>query len=328
MIRMGRAFTALIAALLIAPAAWSQVNSANMVLTRSVEGFYDAGATLHITIVATKDTTQLLAFALRETLPEGVEFKEVESATFGQTPSIRPAPGDGGELQFAWINVPAFPFTMTYSVEVTGEVQESVDLTGQIEYRTTGGREFSEVTTTTLDGPPPVPLNTAEALLTRAVSGAYEANALLEVTLNVTKNEIAVNEVSLKESLPEGWTYDGVVAQPGTVVADTLPAVGSGGEIAFGWNAPPDFPLSIAYRIRVGNDASSAVSLSGAMEYRTTGRVERSNVVTTALEPAKMGFCGCAPAGGAAGGGDLLLVALVLVSLFAARARLDACSRT
>jgi hypothetical protein len=305
--------------------AWAQSNSANVVLTRSISGNLEANAKLQVTVTINRNLSEsILALTLRETLPPGFLFKSVDSATGGRIPDIKPAVDSGGALEFAWIVTPSFPFSMTYSIQAPNVAEEEVNLSGQVEYRVNGAAQFSAITTTTISVPPAMPRNPAEVVVSRTVSGAYEANALLEVTLNVTKNDIAVNEVALKETLPEGWTFVGMVSRPGTTTPHNQPAAGSEGEITFNWDLAPEFPLSIAYLVRVGNDASIRVVLLGAMEYRTTGQVERSNIADTFLEPSKMGYCGCAPSRGTAGGGNLLVAGVVFGFLFAGCRRLDA----
>ncbi|MBI1317465.1 MAG: hypothetical protein GC168_00765 [Candidatus Hydrogenedens sp.] len=135
-----------------APSAYAQANSANVVLSRTVSGNFEPNAILQLTVNLTKNPgTAILALAVRETLPAGWVFKSVDSATNGQTPSIAPSADDGGVLEFAWINTPTFPFSMTYSVQASNTADAAVNITGQAEYRTTGAAEFSAVTTTTIE---------------------------------------------------------------------------------------------------------------------------------------------------------------------------------
>lgn len=304
--------------------AWSQENTANLQFTRTVTGEYVADATLQVTLRMTKNATPvILALAVRETLPEGWTFNVVESATSNQIPSIRPAPGDSGQLQFAWINVPSFPFTMTYSIKAPSVEVESVELFGQVEYRASGRPEFSDVVTTTILGPAAPLENTAGLALTRSFVGNYESNAIVTFTANVTKStDTAVIEVVLRETLPAGWKFKGIAPVSGSIVPDAWPAAEAEGVLEFSWNEAPEFPLAVSYNAQAPNDVLDSVEITGRMGYRTTGRPEASNVASTVIESSKVGYCGCAPSGGSTGGGgDWAVVGLAALALVAAARR-------
>lgn len=141
---------AVLAALLLAASAHAQVNSANVNLSRTVSGTVAAGETLSVTVKMTSSPAEILGLGLRETLPENATFQGVTAST-GSNPSVKPSIGTEGVLEFAWIDVPTFPYEMTYSVLLGAEFTPPQNITGQVEYRTTGGAEFSNTASTVLE---------------------------------------------------------------------------------------------------------------------------------------------------------------------------------
>lgn len=144
---------ALLATMLVAASATAQVNSANVSLSRDASGTVAAGETISVTVSMTSAPPQgveILGLGLRETLPANATFQGV-TASSSTNPSVKPSVGAEGVLEFAWIDVPAFPYTMTYSVLLGAEFTPPQAITGQVEYRTTGGAEFSNSASTTLE---------------------------------------------------------------------------------------------------------------------------------------------------------------------------------
>jgi len=144
---------ALLAALMLTTTATAQINSANVTLGRDYTGTVAAGETVAVTITITTappEGVSILGLGLRETLPANATFQGV-TASSGSNPSVKPTVGATGVLEFAWIDVPTFPYTMTYSVALGAEFVAPQDITGQVEYRTTGGAEFSNSVVTSLE---------------------------------------------------------------------------------------------------------------------------------------------------------------------------------
>jgi len=159
--------------------------------------------------------------------------------------------------------------------------------------------------------------NSANVVLTRTVSGNLEANAILQVTVTISKNADAVIlALGLYETLPTGWTFKGNPNNNGNVDSASnqqfptiFPDDGTSGVLDFAWITPPSFPYSMTYSIQAPNEVSS-VDLTGFVEYRQTQGRELSAVTTTTIEPSKGGFCGCAPSTGVDGSrGDLAVIA-------------------
>ncbi len=102
-----------------------------------VSGYsYVPGGTVDMRIRFTyKGVEAVTALALVETLPVGWTFNKLVS---GAIPSLAPASGAEGDLEFAWIMVPAFPATFTYRVNVPANATGPQAISGAASYRTSG----------------------------------------------------------------------------------------------------------------------------------------------------------------------------------------------
>lgn len=78
------------------------------------------------------------ALAVVETLPEGWTFGKV---TGGTPPAVAPKEGAAGVVNFIWINIPAWPATFAYSVNVPQGVSGAQKISGQALYRTSGDQQ-------------------------------------------------------------------------------------------------------------------------------------------------------------------------------------------
>ncbi len=144
--------TAVLAALVATGVAHAQLNTANVSVSQTVAGNPVAGGTISLAVTiqtAPPEGVSILALSLRETLPAGATFLGITSTSSG-APSIKPDNGDNGVLEFAWIDVPTFPYLMTFNIGLDSTFTTPSDILGQVEYRTTGVAEFSNTATTTL----------------------------------------------------------------------------------------------------------------------------------------------------------------------------------
>lgn len=106
-------------------------------------GGYTAGETLEISATLTySGTTPVSALAFVETLPVGWTFDKV---TGGSAPAVAPPAGKAGNATFIWIDVPSFPATVTYTVNVPAGEAGARTLAGKAAYRTDSGQ---------IEGPP------------------------------------------------------------------------------------------------------------------------------------------------------------------------------
>lgn len=113
-------------------------------VARSVAaGGYTPGQPLEVSVTLSyTGTDPVTALALVETLPDGWTFDKV---TGGAAPAVSPPAGKGGNVTFIWVQVPAFPATLTYTVNVPAADTGARTLAGKAAYRLTGGQ---------IEGPP------------------------------------------------------------------------------------------------------------------------------------------------------------------------------
>ena len=99
---------------------------------------YQSPGTMDVTVTFTKQgTNALTSLAFSETLPSGWTFNSLASADI----PIKPSPGAGGTLEFAWISVPALPVTVTYRVNVPAGETSAKTFSGNVRWRTSGGEQ-------------------------------------------------------------------------------------------------------------------------------------------------------------------------------------------
>ncbi len=80
-------------------------------------------------------------------------------------------------------------------------------------------------------------------------SGAYVPGGVLEVTVRLElQTDGTPTALGLEETIPNGWTYQGLVGDPALIVK---PATGSGGLLEFAWFPLPSFPVVLTYRVAV-----------------------------------------------------------------------------
>ena len=130
-----------------------------MSLTRQAPASFTAGALYEVIVTITAAGEDLLtAVGLYETIPPGWEYVSMRGIT-GDPPPVAPGGGESGVLQFAWINPPDLPYTFAYTLSVPSGESGMRIFSGQVEYRTLGGRLVSapEITETNgVDNTPPV----------------------------------------------------------------------------------------------------------------------------------------------------------------------------
>lgn|GEM_PF-1097699 len=130
-----------------------ELNSIDMQLFRQFTVMeYTPGQPFEVTITMSASTTEgLTAIGLYETMPPGWVFNGMRGLT-GDPPTVSPQPGDMGVLEFAWIQIPELPYTFAYIVTPPETGGGAVFISGQIEYRTTGGAQKSPPVISNLNG--------------------------------------------------------------------------------------------------------------------------------------------------------------------------------
>ncbi len=136
-----------------AAATEGEINSIDMQLIRQFSvAEYTPGQPLEVTITMSASMPQgLTAIGLYETLPPQWTFTGMRGLT-GEPPTISPAPGQMGVLEFAWIQIPNFPYTFAYVVTPPASTGGAAYISGQIEYRTDSSAQKSPPVISELNG--------------------------------------------------------------------------------------------------------------------------------------------------------------------------------
>ena len=125
----------------------AEAKGSGLRMTRSVTpGGYRTGLPLDVIVsLASDGTEKVTALALVERLPKGWSFQEVSG---GAKPVITPAKDAVGELTFVWVQVPAFPCTVSYRMVPGPEVAGAQELQGQAVYRQSGTEQRTDMVKT------------------------------------------------------------------------------------------------------------------------------------------------------------------------------------
>lgn len=115
---------------------------------------YIPGKLISITINFIKNTDETVySLGLQCTVPQGWQY---QGAPANNAPTIVPQPGkvsDGSSpFEFAWINIPTFPFDFTFSVNIPSDAQGPCQITTQALYRFTDGQICSNIAQTAFVG--------------------------------------------------------------------------------------------------------------------------------------------------------------------------------
>ena len=123
---------------------------ANLRVERSAAGAtYAAGQPVQLTVrMEYGGSERITALALVEKLPAGWSFQDISE---GARPVIVPAKGATGELTFVWVQVPAFPCSMSYTVLPGPNASGAQVIEGQAVYRQFGPELRSDPARTVLN---------------------------------------------------------------------------------------------------------------------------------------------------------------------------------
>ncbi|MCC6144860.1 MAG: DUF5011 domain-containing protein [Candidatus Hydrogenedentes bacterium] len=168
-------------------------NPVQMTLSRQAPGQYEPGNTLTITITIDAPLSgDITAMGLTEYIPDGWSFNGPGELMSGVLPSVTPAPGAQGQLDFAWIVIPQneFPFVFSYLLDVPAGAAGPQAINGFVEYRMQGPAHFSNEAVTQLAGydkqPPVITLN-VENPMTIVIGESYD-QPVATATDNVDQN--------------------------------------------------------------------------------------------------------------------------------------------
>lgn len=259
------------------PAIVDTENPAGVAMTRSGDTLYVPGGAIDISVridAVFGDT--VAALGLTETLPDGWAFVSA-SGSGGSAPSIAPPAGAAGDLTFAWIAIPTFPFTFTYTLMVPFNATGTADITGQVEYRQLAGPITTGPVVTSL-----AVANQAGVVFQRSSDTSYTAGATTTVgiVIDAEKGD-TITAIGLAETIPAGWVFVSSGESSGDAPA-IVPDSGKGGTLDFVWITPPAFPVAFTYTLMVPEGQAGTVEITGHVEYRQdAGPLGTGELVTT-----------------------------------------------
>ena len=159
------------------PPTEGQRNPAQMILFHQHAEDYKGGKQLAVTVyISAFQWDGLTAMGLYETVPEGWTFRAARAIT-GTMPSVLPAEGASGVLQFLWIEQSSAPITFQYVLDVPARDSGLRYLSGQVEYRQGEGALTSNVAFSQLTGQ-------ADELPVVSLLGTAGMNIALNATFN------------------------------------------------------------------------------------------------------------------------------------------------
>lgn len=157
------------------PATEGQRNPAQMILFHQHPEDYKGGKQVAVTVyISAFQWDGLTAMGLYETVPEGWNFRGAR-AIAGAMPSVLPAEGASGTLQFLWIEQSTAPITFQYVLDVPPRESGVRYFSGQVEYRQGDGALTSNVAFSQLTG-------LADELPVVSLRGAAGINIALNAT--------------------------------------------------------------------------------------------------------------------------------------------------
>lgn len=133
----------------------STYNPSGVTLEQGLPSGYVEGEEVEISVligVPGEAADEILALGLEQEIPPGWSFARMGRLISGRLPDITPNGPVENLLEFAWIMVPAtFPYHFTYFLTTAGDQSEPLTIRGQVQYRTSGPSQISDISTLTLD---------------------------------------------------------------------------------------------------------------------------------------------------------------------------------
>jgi len=119
-------------------------------IARAIDGCSAPGREITVTVTVSSTCEEsLTAVGLRETIPAGWSFQGVSDAS-DDPPALASNLGTFGTLEFAWVDVPSFPATFAYVLQVSAAENGAQDLSGAPVYRESGGEVTGASVVTTV----------------------------------------------------------------------------------------------------------------------------------------------------------------------------------
>lgn len=264
-------------------------------------GYFVNGVTTQITVTVTIDYDgaegTVTALGYEEVIPSG--FTYAGGLSGPNPPAVTPNVGQSGTLGFAYIFVPSFPASFTYTLNCPESICDPVQLVGKALYRTTGSQLESAPVANVIQLEP-TSLTFTRTLGGPGITGSsnnfYIPGQDVYVTITIQKEgPQEITALGFQDTLPNNWTYQGLLAGPTNPAIE--PAVGTTDLVEFAYIDIPDLPVSFTYVVHVPDGYSGSVVIGGdkvigsetkasAVVYRTCGGPILSPKVESPLEGA------------------------------------------
>ena len=126
-----------------APSSAADAQAPGLTVTQEISGPYVPGATLRVkTTMTYTGADPVTALALQTTLPQAWRY----GGTSGELkPAIDPPKGATGQATLIWIQIPTFPATVEYTLDVPEWTEGTHKLSAQAIYRSLGGELQSPI---------------------------------------------------------------------------------------------------------------------------------------------------------------------------------------
>ncbi len=150
-------FLAVTVLLLAAGPAFAQMvkeNPLGLALEREAPETVSPGASFDVVVtLRAEETGSIGALGVIESLPEGFIFTAVDGVDGSEAPPVYQFDEDENRLEFAWITVPGLPYSFQYTLSAPADISGLYEISGYIEYRTSGGALQSETAVSELRTP-------------------------------------------------------------------------------------------------------------------------------------------------------------------------------
>ncbi len=205
-----------------------------------------------------------------EQLPDGWTYSGLGTGT---VPDQAPVNGATGELTFSWTGVtPALPLSFSYLATPPDTTVRAL-FTGMAQYSVGGMDFFSNEAQTWFRR-----FETLIEIFRTVEPSAYTPGGVLDMTIHYVRYGAEIPLVfGYVETLPPGWTYQGIVANEGLPPV-VVPEVGSTDTLEFAWIEPPAMPGSFTFRVNIPPAASGQALFSGYGLYRFSGAEQQTAV--------------------------------------------------
>lgn len=122
--------------------------------------------------------------------------------------------------------------------------------------------------------------NPAGIELTRVTPQEYVPGQSVEVQVIISAQfEGVITAMGLTETIPPGWTFNGMGSLISGILPNITPAPGKTDQLDFAWFTIPqeEFPYQFTYYIDVPASAAGPAAINGFVEYREDGPAHFSN---------------------------------------------------